>query len=317
METIGLGLVWALDLGLNFSAHVAALLLVVALVQVFRGRVVGALAAGLPAAGLLAWVIVSHAQTLALPEAAGGGGTPLRVLSFNILVFNEDHAEKMTFIRERKADVVLLQETNPRWWGQFQDLRGLYPHMRRAGPIGVLVFSKYPLGDIQGTILQPWPETLPRPSYLKHDEGIIRALVVPVTLPGGPGGPAGPRTATVISFHATRSLSPQGFAARARDLERLAGFVAAAPGPVIVGGDFNATPMAPAFRQFLAQTGLKGLASRPWHPLGTWPNALPAAAGFQIDHLLAKGPLAVRDHGVIADASSNHRAVWADFVIEP
>lgn len=303
---------WLVDAILNLSVHLAVVCFGLTVFQIIRGRLIGAFWALAPAAGLVVWILAGQSQPL--EHGPGGRGTPLRVMSFNILVFNDDYDQKLGFIRGRNADVVLVQETNPRWWGRFQALRDLYPHMRRAGPIGVLVFSKHPLGEIQDTILQPWPEHLDRPSYLGPGQGIIRALVVPMRLPMGEGRE---QAVTLISFHATRSLLPAGYAARARDLERLAAFVNAVEGPVIAGGDLNGTPLSPAIRSFLAEAGLKGLPSAPWRPLGTWPKMLPEVAGFQIDHLLAKGPVSVRDYQVLADASSNHRAVLADFVIAP
>ncbi len=304
MDQLAIALAWAIDLATNLFVPGALALTVLAagLAVLRRWRL--ALISALPVPAMVFWIAASYGAVMPLePEA---GGTPLRVMNFNILVFNQDHARKNAFIRAQNADVVLLQETNPRWWAEFEALDDLYPYRRREGPIGVLVFSRYPLGETEARILSPWPEGVKRPTYLQPGEGIIRAIKVPVEVDG--------RRVTLISVHVNKALSPAGFMRRNGDFAQVADFVRQTQGPVIVGGDFNTTPMAPRFQTFLADTGLRGLPPGALPALSTWPASLPAF-GLHIDHQLTRGPIRLRGYSLRADASSNHRAVIADYVL--
>ena len=80
--------------------------------------------------------------------------------------------------------------------------------------------------------------------------------------------------------------------------------------PVIVAGDFNTTPWSPHFRDLLAASGLRNAAQgQGW--IATWPWAF-WPARIPIDHVLARGPIAVEDLRRGPSIGSDHYPVIAD-----
>jgi len=99
--------------------------------------------------------------------------------------------------------------------------------------------------------------------------------------------------------------------ARARDasLERTADLLREEELPVVVLGDLNLTPHAPAFARLLRQSGLRdALAGPRWQP--TWQAAFWPLA-LRIDHVLVGPGLCVAHAEVGSSIGSDHRPVVA------
>jgi vancomycin resistance protein VanJ len=97
-----------------------------------------------------------------------------------------------------------------------------------------------------------------------------------------------------------------------RQLEQLAAWVNAREGPVLLGGDLNATSYAPQVRRLLADTGLAldQQASPSQAFAGTFPASL-RMLGLKIDHILVRD-ITIRRAWTLPAPGSDHRAVVAD-----
>ncbi len=295
---------WLLDTGLNFAWHAGIFMAMDALLLAFLGLRRLSFVLALGAALCLGWAAQSTSRTMPLDPQSEG--VSLRVMTFNILVFSKDYDTKLAFIRDQGADVVLVQETNPLWWDKLQGLRDTYPHMRQEGPVGTVILSRYPLTTTQGIVKQNWPSWYPARDYLEPGDGLIRGLKVGVDVNG--------TLTTLVSVHLTKPTSLTTARMFRWEMTRLKAILEDTPGPLILGGDFNATASSLSFQAFASQTGLRGVMPRIGLPMGTWPAAVPWI-GVQIDHLMARGPVALKGYEVPKDASSNHRPVVADFAI--
>lgn len=106
---------------------------------------------------------------------------------------------------------------------------------------------------------------------------------------------------------------------RGKQIEILLEWVDSAPGPVIIGGDFNASPAWPAYRRVASRVtdlieehaSSMGASPKPtwgWRP--GWPRML------RIDHVFGRG-VRVDDCLLAPVAGSDHAAIVADVVVDP
>ena len=106
----------------------------------------------------------------------------------------------------------------------------------------------------------------------------------------------------------SRSSRPPDSAAtaEARDslFAELATLVAAETTPVIVIGDFNATPWSSAFRTFEGDTGLVN-SQRGYGLSATWPTSLPITL-VPLDHMMHSDSLTTITRVVGPDLGSDH-----------
>ncbi len=152
------------------------------------------------------------------------------------------------------------------------------------GGYGVAVASRYPVGTVQNHLL---------PS-VREQRGVLE---VRLDTPDGP----------VVVFCTHFGLNTQE---RIKQADALAALVQSAAYPVIVCGDFNERPDAPAVRALLSQTGLLDgdAAENRW----TYPtNALEA----RIDYLFYSPPLTCERVSVIDSQASDHLPVVGEFAI--
>ena len=87
---------------------------------------------------------------LFMPERVAADGTPLRVLSWNVLFSNHDIAAIDTLIRAHRPDVVALQELSvdqSRALQPLLDRRYPYRALAPGGPGGLGVWSRFPILD--------------------------------------------------------------------------------------------------------------------------------------------------------------------------
>jgi endonuclease/exonuclease/phosphatase (EEP) superfamily protein YafD len=230
------------------------------------------LAAGWLAGGLaLLWTRYRHALTAWLPAptrqeaappqaAASAAAQPLRLLSFNLLRDNYHTDIAASVVAAQNADVVLLQELEPRMYARLRRVLAHYPHQHwrphhRSGS-GMGVFSRYPLepsGLWQSFSLRPY------------------ALRVTLQMPAGP--------VDVYSIHllsvGQAAMHKTGFDGNFRERERqvrtLVAEVKDRRCPALLLGDHNMTEGNEAYR--IAAAGLVDawtVAGR--GPGWTWPR---------------------------------------------
>lgn len=106
-------------------------------------------------------------------------------------------------------------------------------------------------------------------------------------------------------------------ARKANEYDELRGALSGLEGPLLLTGDFNATPWSYELRHFATETGLE----RQTHNLFTYParffvrgwrNTIPF---LPLDHLLTRNGVAVHQIQTTDPAGSDHRALVADFSV--
>jgi len=225
-----------------------------------------------------------------------GPHAEIRVLAANIRLGQAD-ADSFLAMAQNNADVITVAELTPeaveRFWGAGIDTVFRHSHLIPAPDAGGIgIWSRYPLRVL----------TAPR-----H-----RGVLMPAARLRVPGVRFDPVLASVHVFSpvADRQNNVDGWRnAMAGAKAQLDDFaVAAGPGAVIVGGDYNSTPDARQFRDLLtegyrdavAETG-SGFA--PTFPSDTWYPPV-----ITIDHVVIRGAAATSVRTVDVKGS-DHRAL--------
>ncbi len=247
----------------NPLPHLAALSVLLCLALIAAGaRRAGAVLMAVAAIGSAMTLLGRHLpQSLPLETARPA---ELQVLWMNLLWRNATPPEEIAAaLAAAPADLVLLAEAAP-LEPYLETLKPAFPYQAGCG-LGrrceILALSRRPLAEME---MQPMPGT--RPGRL-------------VTLRLAPGnGQAG---LTVIGAHLLKpwfgDMSRHDDWLVIRELSRR-------PGPLLLAGDFNATPWS---RRMAALNRLCGLAA-PRLPVATWPAAA-GALGLPIDLALVRG----------------------------
>jgi endonuclease/exonuclease/phosphatase (EEP) superfamily protein YafD len=233
---------------------------------------------------------------------AAASGTPLRVLTFNVLAGNRAPDAVLRLVRASDADlVVIVDAKRMRWRRMISDLRGPYPYY--VPP-------------------QRWPE--PRQRWLEPPRVFLFSRF-PIVSDDATGDPCGPCLAVELAVGGQRlvvagvHLSPMLPGARHRRLRRelaqFAEFVGRTDRAVLVAGDFNATPWSPHFRDLIEAAGLRHAADGRGY-LATWPSWF-WPARIPIDHILLKGPLTVTSLRRGPAVGSDHYPLIADLRLLP
>lgn len=258
-------------------------------------------AAALLLGALLAWqrrpALAAVALLLALwhglPLAQRAGtttaacdGPAFTVVTANVRYRNRGHARFVEWLRAHPADLVLVQEVTAEW-AETLASQAAYPHrylLSRPDPYGIGVLSRWPLESVTPVDLAG--DGLPSLTGIAVIEG---------------------RPVRFVGLHTHWPLLPSLVRARDLSLERTAALVREEASPVVVLGDLNLTPYAPAFARLLELAGLRdALAGPRWQPTwmaAFWPLAL------RIDHVLVSRGLCVEEAAVEEAIGSDHRPV--------
>lgn len=278
---------WFFDLFAHFRLQYLALCLVALAWFVWRRSGMGMVSAalGLVVNGVLVFGL--PVETARRPEIAPG--FRLRVASINVHTSNRNAEKVLDYINQAEADVVLLLEVDEWWAKALSPLTETYPHHlieSREDNFGVAFFARQ--ADARSRI--EYFGTLGLPSIvadLSHHGKSIRLIGT---------HPIPPMTASNSAFHAAQ-------------LGEIADFVRSSEVPVLVAGDFNATPWSSGMRKLLGG-GLMSLpdARHVWSPswMVRWPMAI------AIDHAVAVAPLAILSRTVGSDIGSDHRPILVE-----
>lgn len=193
------------------------------------------------------------------------------------------------------ADVVLLVELTEeaRRGLQRSGLQQRFPfHFSRTHDkaAGSGIWSRYPLADTRET----------------HDL-VFENVAARVEPPEG-------TAFTAVAVHAMPPSPTNGDQGRQINSE-LADFLIGIPGPVVAGGDFNATRDHPLLRDLAAAGYVDGADSAGAGFLRTWATDMsPVPPLVGIDHVLTRDlPGGVTDLAVVDVSGTDHRAVLAEF----
>jgi endonuclease/exonuclease/phosphatase (EEP) superfamily protein YafD len=276
---------WPFELFAHFRVQYAAAGVVLAVLLAWRRRSVPAVLA--LAIGL--WHAAPGIRSaVAAGDAPACDGPAFTVVTANLQYSNLDHGALLGWLATRPADLVLLQEVTEEW-AEAIEARSGYAHRLlspREDPYGIGVLSRWPLEPVG--LLDLANDGLPSiAGTVSIDGQRIRFLGVHTRWP------------VVAELAELRDLA----------LVRAAAIARAGADPVVLGGDLNLTPYAPAYGRLLAESGLVDvMQGRGWQPTwnaGFWPLAL------RIDHLLVSPGVCVEHAEVGPTIGSDHRPVIA------
>ena len=244
-------------------------------------------------------------------------GRGLNIVSFNLLADQAVREPTLAWLRSGPADVLVLVEPSAAWQTELETLRSIYPYQilglpRNATPgprwVGradsdldkaraphekehadwrsIAVLSRIPLENVR--VIYPI--------------GLIRpAVTVTLETVGKP--------LTLVAVHPAPPTTQEQLNERNQYFTWLASKLTQVEGPLIVAGDFNATPFTPAFKRFRARLGL----DLPHYAPATYP-AFAGPLGIAIDHILTRG-LRFERIEALPSRGSDHRGLFAQIVI--
>lgn len=263
------------DLFSHFRLHLAGAALLLALLLLLARKRDMALLAG----GLVAFNLLTVTPVRTVPVAsADAGDIELTVTTFNIWGRNGDHAAAARILEATGADVILLQEVGPGAEDLLAALKSRYPWRLDCAQVAYC--------DLAMLSREPWVETgTIRPT--RDQPSLLWARFE-----------RGGRSVTVATTHLNRPPWP----IHLRQIDGLSRNLAEMRGPIVLGGDFNATPWSYAVTRLIETSGLAPLAGlRP-----TWPTTFGLPPQLPIDHLFVsdgirnlgaeRGPYAGSDH---------------------
>ena len=261
----------------------------VALIAAVRARSV---LLGIVSVALVGVGVVQYAPLVGpAPEVDDDEGVGVRVMVQNLEYGRAAPHDVVRAVRTGGVDLLLTVETTPESADALRTagLTGLLPHEAAAtapAAQGVAVWSRFPLSA---------PERVPGFSL-----GLVRTEMA------GPGGPV-----TVVAAHPVAPVFDAALAVEEAD--RLRWYLGSLPGPapVIVGGDFNATWDHVRFRDLrdLGYTDSVSGGRDGWVP--TWPAGRRFPPLIGIDHVLARGAVAVGETETVEVDRTDHLGVLA------
>jgi endonuclease/exonuclease/phosphatase (EEP) superfamily protein YafD len=247
------------------------------------------------AAAAVAALTLVYLAAAVLPRAFSNGGATkpnsgptLRVLAANLRRGHASTSDLLATIRERRADLVSLEELTPIKARELQraHLDAFLPQSVlavEAGAFGCGLYSRYPLHRIKSELAK-----FPRAN-----------LVIP-----GYGS---------VQVQCVHTVAPRSSSSVAKWEHDFAALPPALPnGPVrILAGDFNATLDHSELRD-LIDTGYRDAAdARGAGLIPTWSAGQILPPPVTIDHVLADKRVAITDYGVDDLVGTDHRSIYA------
>ena len=284
---------WTLDVLSHFNLQYTLWLMVCIVIGLFiRGRRLAVLAL-VPALAIN--LVILGPYFLPSASAASASGTHLRVATINIHTPNSDYKAILNYLTTYQPDVVMISEAEPALIATIQEkMSRSYPYIydeSMRGTLGLALLSRQPFLDT---------ETIPLSDG--HRRRLLRATIEwqdnPVTLYG---------------IHPLPPIRSRWAESRNSELHTIQNMIADEAGPLILLGDFNASPWAYPLRQLTAATDLQhaalGLGIRP-----TW-YLERVVFGAPIDHVFVSPDWAVNAYTIEGDINSDHTPVMADVTL--
>lgn len=234
---------------------------------------------------------------LTLPAGQGNPGKlhpdfHVKVISFNVLTSNQNHAAMLAWLQQADADLIFLMEVDGVWAKALEPLKTTHPHyliQPRSDNFGLACYSRRPLKNVR---ILPGEDlaALDAPGAEICQDSIEARLVT-----------AG-REWLFLGTHPVPPMGSDYAAARDGQLRALSRHIAKAGVPVLVAGDLNASPWSHGFRQLTDGTTLRA-APGAWKP--TW--RVGSLFAIPIDHALGLPPLVIQNRMIGPDLGSDHR----------
>ncbi len=281
---------WRLALLVHFRAHLAVASGAAALLVVLADLPVGPklffLLVAIGAAAIN-WREIVQATPAAPPPT---GDRRLRLAFSNVLRSNHDAARLIDWVRREKVDVLVVAEALDAWPGRLAVLGDELPTRVALSSCDVAIYARHPI--------------VGEPSYIFANVG--NAIAVEI------------EGLTLIGLHTASPMAEIHCVACDELLDKVGTHVEGLTGPVVVVGDFNATPWSAVMRRLIARTGL---AYGPGARIGTYPaevggRNIPTWLAIPIDIVLTRGGAAVAERRHGSRIGSDHWPVIAEIVYE-
>ena len=219
----------------------------------------------------------------------------LRVVTCNVLTANRQKAKTIAFLRDSKADIILLIEVDEAWVTAINELHDVYPYRHGRSSqdnFGIMLLSKIPLKD---------------ESIQQFDDSQVDTVVATLNIDSR-------RSLRIIGTHPLPPISQYNSRYRNQHLDKLAIFVKEKSVPTLVMGDLNCTGWSCYFKDFLNKSGLndsrQGQGIQPSWPAGTKFSWL----RIPIEHILTTSDIATIERHVGPDIGSDHLPIVADLL---
>ena len=242
--------------------------------------------------------------------AGRGDSSGFRVLTWNVLRRNTDHADTVRVILESDADILCLQEVTPDLERTLRrELGSHYPFLYCGGEYAVL--SRYDL--VEGRQLQHPPDS-PRGRdacwvRVRTPGGVLQVLSLHLTTPRVLSGSALERIRSYAETAVERAREIRHFCSQLEENT-----------PAVVLGDFNSLEGEPGIAFLVGARGFKD-SYRTVHPDVSVANATWRAHGDdrhalqgRIDYVFCSPELAPTKAQVIHDGASGHWPVLASLL---
>lgn len=262
------------DLFSHFRVHVCVILIFVGLFLIAFDAWWRALVCILVAIlGLISVAVPLYSRAAPIRD----GTADLRLLSFNILNINENSDEIVAMLEAERPDVVFILEA-PALYPHLDRLARTFPY--RSGCTttrlcDLLVLSRVPFLE----------ETRPGPAQFWD-----RFAIVKIDIEGTP-----------VNLIATHFSKPYADGLQWRESRQVSRAMNKLTGPIVLAGDFNATPWSITVQNFADMNGLRIVEG--YRP--TWPAGF-GVLGFPIDLVMMRGASPTRIEVLDSAYGSNH-----------
>lgn len=292
-----------LDLFSHFAVHCAGFLLAGALTLLANQSRLLILAASCVAVFTLP-AFYAYTTSVTFGSARASSDQTLKILSFNVLFLNDDQRAIEAAIRRADADIVILSEYHLAKQPMLARLLDVYPHQLSCA---YAEMDKYN-ADCDVAIISKLVWT----DGKSGSEDGMRMAYATFEANGEPFTVVGAHLALPLTRYARVLGAPVPMPGLSRQWEQLRVLSRAVnrfSGPVIVGGDFNATPWSQVIAQFKADTGLQRAGA--WFP--TWPARPIALPQFAIDQFFVSPEVRTKTVRLSESAGSDHYGIIGEF----
>ena len=215
---------------------------------------------------------------------------PLKIFYANVRTQSSQYESVSSLIAESNPDLVLLLELDSRWNAELKlSEKYSYSHtILREDNFGMGIFSRFPFSS---------------DGVQDFGADLVPALMVNLVIKEN-------KVLKTILLHCLPPLSENARYINRLLLRRISTKARFEEKPILIAGDFNATPFSPPYKKFMEWTDLsnvmwgKGL-------YRTW-NAENPLIRLTIDHLLHSSNIKVREAAVLEYIGSDHLPYLVD-----
>ncbi len=286
----------AFDSFAHFRAHIAAIMAAGGILLLFTSLRREAAMVTLLGLSALATTIDFSGNVSGSAQSAEADSVTYRLMQINLQQDNPDPKGILQAVARNKPDIITYQEGSEQWQPWLKTLEGSYPYRHQCGTLpyrwGVGILSRRPFSEIGAPVCT--------------GDGVLATALINL----------GGTNVLVSSLHQSWPWPYK----QARQFEMIRPALepmADAHGiPVIIAGDFNATPWSYAVRKIEAASDtkhLKGIGAT-WLTISL-PDGLKKWIGLPIDQVLINESVTLRSIKTDVPSGSDHLPVLLEFSV--